>query len=397
MVEGRTPAAGARPDLRADPRRRRGRRRPGRQHPGRRARGADHALGRRRRDHRRAPRRAGPERLTAPHGIRTVNGPRTAEGEPHERARSSSATSSTTKRSSRSTAPASTSGTPGRARCGRRPPRRARDGRRPRRRERPQGLRRGPVAADGARRAGGADPPARRPHGGARRRPGHPRRHEHGQAVPAGQARRRPFGVRTSGSSPTTSATAVGEAYPMDSGHHTYSEFGPAGVVAAISPWNFPLMMATWKIAPAIAWGNTCIIKPSEDTPASVTLLGRLAVEAGFPPGRAQRAQRARGAGGLVAHRRRPGRPGDLHRLLGHRQARHGLGRDAPRPGLARARRQGRQHRLRGRRPRQRRVLGGRGDLPQLRADLPGRVAAVRALLASTTSSWTASSRPPRR
>jgi aminomuconate-semialdehyde/2-hydroxymuconate-6-semialdehyde dehydrogenase len=69
----------------------------------------------------------------------------------------------------------------------------------------------------------------------------------------------------------------------MDSGHHTYSEFGPAGVVAAISPWNFPLMMASWKIAPAIAWGNTCIIKPSEDTPASVTLLGRLAVEAGFP------------------------------------------------------------------------------------------------------------------
>ncbi len=78
---------------------------------------------------------------------------------------------------------------------------------------------------------------------------------------------------------------STGEAYPMDSGHHTYSEFGPAGVVAAISPWNFPLMMATWKIAPAIAWGNTCIIKPSEDTPASVTLLGRLAVEAGFPPG----------------------------------------------------------------------------------------------------------------
>lgn len=77
----------------------------------------------------------------------------------------------------------------------------------------------------------------------------------------------------------------VGEVFPMDSGHHTYSEFGPAGVVAAISPWNFPLMMASWKIAPAIAWGNTCIIKPSEDTPASVTHLGRLAAEAGFPPG----------------------------------------------------------------------------------------------------------------
>jgi aminomuconate-semialdehyde/2-hydroxymuconate-6-semialdehyde dehydrogenase len=76
-----------------------------------------------------------------------------------------------------------------------------------------------------------------------------------------------------------------GEVYPMDSGHHSYSEYGPAGVVAAISPWNFPLMMATWKAAPAIAWGNTCVIKPSEDTPASVTMLGRLAVEAGLPPG----------------------------------------------------------------------------------------------------------------
>ncbi|MBK6870438.1 MAG: aldehyde dehydrogenase [Kineosporiaceae bacterium] len=76
-----------------------------------------------------------------------------------------------------------------------------------------------------------------------------------------------------------------GEVFPMDSGHHCYSEFGPAGVVAAISPWNFPLMMASWKIAPAIAWGNTCIIKPSEDTPASVTHLGRLAAEVGFPPG----------------------------------------------------------------------------------------------------------------
>ena len=78
---------------------------------------------------------------------------------------------------------------------------------------------------------------------------------------------------------------STAEVMPMDSGHHTYVEYGPAGVVAAISPWNFPLMMATWKIAPAIAWGNTCVVKPAEDTPASVVHLGRLAVEAGFPPG----------------------------------------------------------------------------------------------------------------
>lgn len=78
---------------------------------------------------------------------------------------------------------------------------------------------------------------------------------------------------------------AAGAVYPMDSGHHAYDEYSPAGVVAAISPWNFPLMQATWKLAPAIAWGNTCVIKPSEHTPASVTALGRLAAEIGFPPG----------------------------------------------------------------------------------------------------------------
>ncbi len=76
----------------------------------------------------------------------------------------------------------------------------------------------------------------------------------------------------------------LGEVMPMDSGHHTYTTYNPAGVVAAISPWNFPLMMATWKIAPAIAWGNTCIIKPAEDTPASVNLLGKLAAQV-LPPG----------------------------------------------------------------------------------------------------------------
>ncbi|WP_395696216.1 aldehyde dehydrogenase [Nocardioides sp.] len=78
---------------------------------------------------------------------------------------------------------------------------------------------------------------------------------------------------------------STAEVMPMDTGHHTYVEYGPAGVVVAISPWNFPLMMATWKIAPAIAWGNTVVIKPAEDTPTSVVHLGRLAVEAGFPPG----------------------------------------------------------------------------------------------------------------
>ncbi len=78
---------------------------------------------------------------------------------------------------------------------------------------------------------------------------------------------------------------AAGEALPMDSGHHAYTRFEPAGVVAAIAPWNFPLMLETWKVAPALAWGNTVVLKPAEDTPASGTQLARLALEAGFPPG----------------------------------------------------------------------------------------------------------------
>ena len=56
-------------------------------------------------------------------------------------------------------------------------------------------------------------------------------------------------------------------------------------MVAAIAPWNFPLMLETWKVAPALAWGNTVILKPAEQTPSSATLLGRLALEAGLPPG----------------------------------------------------------------------------------------------------------------
>ena len=78
---------------------------------------------------------------------------------------------------------------------------------------------------------------------------------------------------------------SAAEALPMDSGHHAYTRFEPAGVVAAIAPWNFPLMLETWKIAPALAWGNTVVLKPAEQTPASASLLARLALEAGMPSG----------------------------------------------------------------------------------------------------------------
>lgn len=59
----------------------------------------------------------------------------------------------------------------------------------------------------------------------------------------------------------------------------------PLGVVGAISPWNYPLLMATWKIAPALAAGNTVVLKPAEQAPMSCLLLAQLFAEAGGPPG----------------------------------------------------------------------------------------------------------------
>ncbi len=78
---------------------------------------------------------------------------------------------------------------------------------------------------------------------------------------------------------------AMAETLPMDTGHHAYTRYEPAGVVVAIAPWNFPLMLETWKVAPALAWGNTVVLKPAEDTPASATILARIAAEVGFPEG----------------------------------------------------------------------------------------------------------------
>ncbi len=59
----------------------------------------------------------------------------------------------------------------------------------------------------------------------------------------------------------------------------------PKGVIAAICPWNLPLIMATWKLAPALAWGNCVVLKPSEFTPSTAAMLGEVFNEAGLPPG----------------------------------------------------------------------------------------------------------------
>ncbi|MHC5350875.1 aldehyde dehydrogenase family protein [Metapseudomonas furukawaii] len=66
---------------------------------------------------------------------------------------------------------------------------------------------------------------------------------------------------------------------------HVYTRREPIGVVAAIVPWNFPLCQACFKLAPALAAGCTVVLKPAEQTPLSALLLGKLAMEAGLPPG----------------------------------------------------------------------------------------------------------------
>jgi 5-carboxymethyl-2-hydroxymuconic-semialdehyde dehydrogenase len=75
-----------------------------------------------------------------------------------------------------------------------------------------------------------------------------------------------------------------GASYPTDT-HLNYTLYTPAGVCALISPWNVPFMTATWKTAPCLAFGNTAVLKMSELSPLTAAMLGKLALEAGVPPG----------------------------------------------------------------------------------------------------------------
>ncbi|BDC40023.1 aldehyde dehydrogenase family protein [Paraburkholderia terrae] len=76
-----------------------------------------------------------------------------------------------------------------------------------------------------------------------------------------------------------------GQVVPVRPDALTYTVREPVGVVGAIVPWNFPLMIGMWKIAPALACGCTMVVKPAEITPLSALRIGELALEAGVPPG----------------------------------------------------------------------------------------------------------------
>ena len=121
---------------------------------------------------------------------------------------------------------------------------------------------------------------------------------------------------------------------------------GPLGVAGQVIPWNFPLLMAAWKLAPALATGNTCVLKPAETTPLTALLLAQV-IAAGRPAARHRQhpyrrrrhragPRRPPGRGQDRVHRVHRGGQGDPARGRRHRQAAH--------PGTGR---QGREHRVR--------------------------------------------------
>jgi aldehyde dehydrogenase (NAD+) len=76
-----------------------------------------------------------------------------------------------------------------------------------------------------------------------------------------------------------------GKTIPIDGDFFCYTRHEPVGVVGQIIPWNFPMLMQAWKLAPALATGNTVVMKPAEQTPLTALRIGELIVQAGFPEG----------------------------------------------------------------------------------------------------------------
>ena len=177
----------------------------------------------------------------------------------------------------------------------------------------------------------------------------------------------------------------AGETLPSRGESFIYNLREPVGVVGAIVPWNFPLLLAMWKVGPALATGCTMVLKPSETTPLSVLKIGELALEAGLPPGvlnvvpgpgrsagdalvaaprRRQDRLHRQHVGGAGDHEAR-GRHGEADHAGARRQvAQRGLRRRRPRRG--RTRRRGRHLLQQGRGLRRRlaharRAQGGRG------------------------------------
>ena len=149
----------------------------------------------------------------------------------------------------------------------------------------------------------------------------------------------------------------------------------PIGVVGAITPWNFPIAIPAWKLAPALVCGNTIVFKPAEDTPLLAERFVELLAEAGVPAGVVNLVHGTGEEAGdaLVRH---PGRSRDhVHRLARDRRARDEERRRHAQARAPRARRQERDHRAGRREPRPRRgrhpVVGVRHVRPALHGGEP--------------------------
>jgi aldehyde dehydrogenase (NAD+) len=106
---------------------------------------------------------------------------------------------------------------------------------------------------------------------------GHPIRDTRGLDVPRTAATFRYFGGMAD--------KFQGSVVPVETGFLNYVQRVPVGVVGQIVPWNFPVMFTSWKMGPALAAGNTVVLKPAELTPLSALRVGELMVEVGIPPG----------------------------------------------------------------------------------------------------------------
>ena len=176
-------------------------------------------------------------------------------------------------------------------------------------------VRGGHVVAARAARAPQGPAPARRPD---RARPRRARADDHARHGQADQRRRR---ARSGGAAACFRyfAEAVdkvyGEVGPTGPSAVTLVTREPIGVVGLVVPWNYPLLMPAWKLAPALATGNSVVLKPAEQSPVVALALAQLGVEAGLPDGVAERRagpRRDRRPGDRPPHGRRQGR---VHRV----------------------------------------------------------------------------------
>uniref|UniRef100_A0A452QKB4 aldehyde dehydrogenase (NAD(+)) n=1 Tax=Ursus americanus TaxID=9643 RepID=A0A452QKB4_URSAM len=116
-----------------------------------------------------------------------------------------------------------------------------------------------------------------------------------------------------------------GKTIPMDGEHFCFTRHEPVGLCGQIIPWNFPLVMQGWKLAPALATGNTVVMKVAEQTPLSALYLAFLIKEAGFPPRGGEHHHRLR-PNGWCSHRGPPDPEGAGWEEPQHRVGRRGHG-----------------------------------------------------------------------